>query len=91
VSGAIPTVTVEYPHMRFSLIAIFLVIFKMTAKETLEEFTKFIVEVYKDADQDPRKQTKRLEGALEEILDRHKFAKETRLIQAEEPTATCKL
>jgi hypothetical protein len=89
--GPSPTITFGYLHMRFSLIAIFLVIFKMTVKEALEEFIKFIAEVYKDADQDPRKQTRRLEGALEGILERHKVAKETKLIQADEPTATCKL
>jgi hypothetical protein len=84
-------ITFGYLHMRFSLIAIFLVIFKMTVKEALEEFIKFIAEVYKDPDQDPRKQTRRLEGALEGILERHKIDKETKLIQADEPTPTCKL
>jgi hypothetical protein len=73
------------------LIAIFLVVFKMTAKEALEEFTRFVVEVYKDADGDPEKQTKRLKEALDGILEKHKFDKETRLIAVDEPTATCKL
>jgi hypothetical protein len=84
-------VTCNHLHVRFSLIAIFLVVFKMTAKEALDEFTKFVVEVYKDADQDPRKQTKRLTAAIEGILERHEFSKETKLIQADKPTATCKL
>jgi hypothetical protein len=86
-----PTVTFKYWNIRISLVAIFLVVFKMTAEEALEEFTKFVVDVYRDADQDRNKQTKRLEGALDGILERHKIAKETKLIQAEEPTATCKL
>jgi hypothetical protein len=73
------------------LIAIFLVVFKMTAQEALEEFTKFVVEVYKDADQDPKKRTTRLEEALDGILKKHKFDKETRLIPADEHMATCKL
>jgi len=73
------------------LVAIFLVVIKMTAKEALEEFTKFVVDVYKDAGQDRSKQTKRLEGALDRILERHRFAKETKLIQADEPTPTCRL
>jgi hypothetical protein len=73
------------------LLAIFLVVFKMTAKEALEEFTKFVVDVYKGADQDRNKQTKRLEGALDGILKRYRFAKETKLIQADEPTPTCRL
>jgi hypothetical protein len=76
--------------MQFSLVAIFLVVFRMTAKEALDEFTKF-VEVYKDADQDPKRQTKRLKEALEGILEKHKFDKETRLIPADEPMAACKL
>jgi uncharacterized membrane protein len=73
------------------LVAIFLVVFKMTAKEALEKLTKFVVEVYKDADLDPQKQTRRLKAALEEILEKHKFTKETKLIAADEPMATCKL
>jgi hypothetical protein len=73
------------------LLAIFLVVFKMTAKEALEEFTKFVVHVYKDADQDRSKQAKRLERALNENFERRKVAKETKLIQADQPTATCKL
>jgi hypothetical protein len=73
------------------LIAIFLVIFKMTAQEALEEFTKFVVDVYKDADRDPEKQTKRLKEALERILEKHKFAKETRLLPVDEQMPPCKL
>jgi hypothetical protein len=83
--------TFKYWNVQFSLVAIFLVVFKMTAKEALEEFTKFVVEVYKHADQDPSKQTRRLKLALDGILERYKFAKETKLIQADELTATCKL
>jgi hypothetical protein len=84
-------VIMKRPHTQISLISIFLVILKMTAKEALEEFTKFVVDVYKDADQDRNKQTKRLEEALDGILERHRFAKETKLIQADEPTPTCRL
>jgi hypothetical protein len=81
----------KYSHIRISLIAIFLVVFKMTATEALEEFTKFAIEVYKDADQDPGRQTKRLNGVLEGILERHGLAKETKLIPMDQPTPTCKL
>jgi hypothetical protein len=63
----------------------------MTAQEALEEFTKFVVEVYKDADRNPEEQTKRLKQSLEGILERHRLAKETRLIAVDEPIATCKL
>jgi hypothetical protein len=73
------------------LVAILLVAFKMTATEALEEFTKFAIAVYKDADRDPKKQTKRLKVALEGILERHELDKETKLIPTDQPTATCKL
>jgi hypothetical protein len=73
------------------LIAIFLVVFKMTAKEALEEFTKFVVEVYKDPDQNPVKQTDRLKEAVHGILRRHRVNKRTKLILANKPSPTCRL
>jgi hypothetical protein len=81
----------KYSHIRIRLIAIFLVVFKMTATEALEEFTKFAVEVYKNADKDAKKQTKRLKAAVEGILERRELAKETKLIPTDQPTPTCKL
>jgi hypothetical protein len=63
----------------------------MTATEAREEFTKFAVEVYKDADKDPRKQTGRLKAALDGILEKCELAKETKLIPTDQPTPTCKL
>jgi hypothetical protein len=77
--------------MAFSLIAILLVVLKMTAKEALEEFTKFVVEVYKDPDQNPKKQTGRLKEAVYGILKRHGVDKRTKLVSANQPTPTCRL
>jgi hypothetical protein len=77
--------------MFFSLIAIFLVVLKMTTKEALEEFTKFVVEVYKDPDQNPKIQTDRLNKAVYDILQRHGVNKRTKLVSANKPTPTCRL
>jgi hypothetical protein len=77
--------------MPFSLIAIFLVVLKMTALEALEEFTKFVVEVYKDPDQNPKKQTDRLNKAVYDILQRCGVNKRTKLVSANKPTPTCRL
>jgi len=63
----------------------------MTAKEALEEFTKFTAEVYKDADQDPKKQTEKLKRVLHGILEERGIDKDMRLITENEPTPTCRL
>jgi hypothetical protein len=73
------------------LIAIFLVIFKMTANDALDEFTKFVVEVFKDVDHDPRKQTDKLTRTINSILERHGVAKDAKLIQTSQPVSRCKL
>jgi hypothetical protein len=77
--------------MPSSLIAIFLVVLKMTAQEALEEFTKFVVDVYKDPDQNPKKQTDRLNKAVYDILKRHGVNKRTSLVSANKSTPTCRL
>lgn len=74
-----------------SLISILLVVLKLTAKEALEEFTNFVVEVFKDVDPDAKKQTEKLRHAIEKILERHGVDKEVRLIPTNGPAQTCKL
>jgi uncharacterized protein YoxC len=73
------------------LIAIFLVVFKMTAKEALDEFSKFIVDVFKDIDRDPRKQTEKLIQTINGILEGHGIAEGANLIPANQPGSRCKL
>jgi hypothetical protein len=73
------------------LIAIFLVVFKMTAKDALDEFSKFAVNVFKDISRDPRKQTKKLTRTVNGILERHVIAKDAKLIPTGQLASTCKL
>jgi hypothetical protein len=73
------------------LIAIFLVVLKMTAKDALNEFTTFVIEVFKDVNHDPRKQTEKLTRTLHGILERHRIAKDAKLIPTTAPAPTCKL
>jgi hypothetical protein len=63
----------------------------MTAKEALEEFTKFAIDVYKDADRDPKKQTERLQKEIYGILDNHGIDKDRNLIKEDQPTPSCRL
>ena len=63
----------------------------MTAKEALEEFTKFTVEVYKDVDQDPRKQTERLIRALDGIPEKYGIDKDAKLVMENAAVPTCRL
>jgi hypothetical protein len=77
--------------MSSSLIAIFFVVLKMTAKEALEEFTKFAVEVYKDANRDPKKRTEKLKRVIYGILEKRGIDKDTGLILADETMPTCRL
>jgi hypothetical protein len=63
----------------------------MTAKKALEEFTKFVVEIYKDSDHDPQKKTERLKRVLHAILERHGIDKDMSLIAETDPTPTCRL
>ena len=73
------------------LIAIFLVVLKMTAKDVLDEFSKFVVEIFKDVDRDPRKQTEKLTRTINGILERRGVAKDAKLIPTTAPALTCKL
>jgi hypothetical protein len=73
------------------LIAIFLVVLKLTAKDALDEFTKFVVKVFKDVDRDPGKQTEKLTRAINDTLDRHGVAKDTKLVPTSQRGAMCKL
>ena len=63
----------------------------MTAKDALDEFSKFVVEVFKDVDRDPRRQTEKLTRTIRGILERHGIAKKSRLIPKTVPAWTCKL
>jgi hypothetical protein len=73
------------------LIAIFLVVFNMTAEDALDEFSDFVVEVFKDVSGDPRKQTEKLTRTIYGILERHGVAKDKKLVQTSQPVPTCKL
>ena len=59
--------------------------------EALEEFTNFAVEVYKDPDHDPKKQTEKLKRAIYGILEKRGIDGERELIPPNEPTPTCRL
>jgi hypothetical protein len=74
-----------------SLIAIFLVILKMTAAEALKEFTSLVDEVFKDITPNPKKRTERLRSVIASILERHGVEKSADLIPSGGPSATCKL
>jgi hypothetical protein len=63
----------------------------MTAKEALAEFTKFAVEVYKDTDPNPQKQTEKLKQVIYDILERHGMDKDRRLVMENEPMPGCRL
>jgi len=63
----------------------------MTAKDALDEFTTFVIEVFKDVSKDPRKQTEKLTRTIHGILERHGVAKDTKLVQTSQPVPTCKL
>jgi hypothetical protein len=63
----------------------------MTAKDALDEFSRFVVEVFKDIDRDPRKQTEKLTQAISSVLERHGMSKDAKLIQATRATRMCKL
>jgi hypothetical protein len=63
----------------------------MTASEALDEFSKFVVEVFKDVVPDPRKQTEKLTRAILGVLERHGIAKDTKLITETGTALTSKL
>jgi len=63
----------------------------MTAKDALDEFTTFVVEIFKDVDIDPRKQTEKLTQTINGILERQRIAKDAKLIPTNQLASTCKL
>jgi hypothetical protein len=67
------------------------VVLKLTAKDALDEFSNFVVEVFKDVSGDPRKQTEKLTRTINGILERHGLAKDAKLIPTTAPPRTCKL
>ncbi len=77
------------PQIR--LIAIFLVIFEMTAAEALEEFIGFVIKVLKDVHHDQERQTKRLNLAIKDILDRCKISPDAKLVSSSGETPRCRL
>jgi hypothetical protein len=67
------------------LIAIFLVILKMTVEDALEEFSTFVIEVFKDVSRDARKQTEKLTRTINSVLGRHGIAQGAQLMPATAP------
>lgn len=63
----------------------------MTADEALEEFIGFIVKVFKDIDPDPKRQTERLEQAIEDIIKNHGVNKAAKLIPSNGVLPMCRL
>jgi hypothetical protein len=61
----------------------------MTVKDALDEFSKFVVEVFKDVDRDRRRQTEKLTRTINGILERHGIAQDVKLMPA--TPGTCKL
>jgi hypothetical protein len=73
------------------LIAIFLVVLKMTAKDALDEFTGFVDKVFKHVARDPRNQTKKLRRTVHAILEKHGIAIDAKLIPGSTTPPTSKL
>jgi hypothetical protein len=80
-----------YDLLLSRLIAIFLVVLKMTAKDALDEFSRFVIDIFKDIDRDPRKQTEKLIRTINSILERHGTTKDAKLIPTTQASQTCKL
>ena len=64
---------------------------KLTATEALEVFIDFTIEIYKDIDQNPEKQTARLKRAVQDILEKFGVKEDRKLIEEGEPIPKCKL
>lgn len=73
------------------LIAILLVIFKMSTSEALEEFADISIKVFKDVHPDPRMQTRKLKRVVQDIFDRYDIDPERKLISEGDATQHCKL
>jgi hypothetical protein len=63
----------------------------MTAKDTLDEFSAFVAEVFKDVSRDAQKQTEKLTRTIHAVLERHEIPKDTKLVPTTAPAPTCKL
>jgi hypothetical protein len=63
----------------------------MTAKEAQDEFTDFVVKVFKDVSGDPVKQTETLKKAIDGILEKHGIEKDAKLIPSSQTAPVCKL
>jgi hypothetical protein len=63
----------------------------MTVKDALDEFSRFVVEIFKDIDRDPRKQTEKLIRTIHAVLERHDMAKDAKLIPTTTAAPTCKV
>ena len=66
-------------------------VLKLTAKDALDEFTTFVVEVFKDVSRDPRKQTEKLTRTIHGILERYDITKDAKLVSTDQRAAMCKL
>jgi hypothetical protein len=75
----------------YSLVAIFLVVFKMTATEALEEFTGMVDKVFKDVTANPKKRTEKLKVVIASILERYGVDQSADLIPSSGPSPRCKL
>ena len=63
----------------------------MTANEALDEFSKFVFEVFQEVAPDPRKQKEKLMRTTYSILERYGIAKDKKLIPRNETEPECKL
>jgi hypothetical protein len=63
----------------------------MTAKDALDEFTTVVIEVFKDVNRDPRKQTEKLTRTINGVLERHGMAKDAKLVPTGQPAPMCRL
>ncbi|KIM23830.1 hypothetical protein M408DRAFT_46864, partial [Serendipita vermifera MAFF 305830] len=73
------------------LIAILLVVLKMTAGEALETFTDLVNKVFKDADRNPDKQTERLKQWIRNVLTKYEVVPGTKLVSPNGTGPACKL
>jgi hypothetical protein len=69
----------------------FLVILQMTAREALEEFTRFVIEVFNDEMHDPMERTKKLKRMIFLILEKYGIDKERTLIPSSGPAPRSRL
>jgi hypothetical protein len=63
----------------------------MTAKDALDEFSRFVAQIFKDIDHDPRKQTEKLARTINGVLERHGIPNDAKLIPTTASAPTCKV